>query len=83
MRCDTVSQTLLPFDRFFFFNLATTFIEASYLCRLLKYQNPNLQLRIAWLFFVLLPFPLITSFSPYKIVVFLRDARAVSIPRVW
>ena len=38
-----------------------TFIEASYLCYLLKYQYPNLQLRIAWLFFVLLPFPLLLS----------------------
>ena len=47
-----------------------TFIEASYLCYLLKYQYPNLQLRIAWLFFVLLPFPLLLS-SPYKMVVFL------------
>ena len=35
------------------------------------------------LFFFLFPFPLITSFSPYKIVIFLRDARAVNIPRVW
>lgn len=36
----------------FFFNLATTFIEASYLCYLFKYQYPNLQLKITWLFFL-------------------------------
>lgn len=46
---------------------------------------PNLaSFRLAFLslFLFLSPFPLITSLSPYKIVVFLQDTRAISVPHV-